>query len=117
HLRDNQIEAIALDDFRNLPGKGVLGSFNGDSWMVGSRAWMREMEIPINKSLAEAAQNFETNGYSTVWMAHSNEVLAVMALADQLKPTAAAVIARLQKRGLQLHMLTGDQQAAAANIA
>jgi len=117
HLRENQIEAIVLDDFRNLPGKGVLGSFAGDSWMVGSSSWMQEMAIPMSKSLLEAANNFETNGYTTVWMAHGNEILAVLALADQLKDSAAAAVARLQQRGLQLHMLTGDHQAAAAQIA
>jgi len=117
HLRDNQIEAIVLDDFRNLPGKGVLGTFAGDSWMVGSDSWMLEMQIPRSNNLVEAAKNFEANGYTTVWMAHGNEALAVLALADQLKPSAATAVARLLKRGLQLHMLTGDHQAAAANIA
>jgi len=117
HLRENQIHAVDLDDFRNLPGKGVLGTFAGESWMVGSTTWMREMDIPISNHLRSAAANFEANGYTTVWMAHGNETLAVLALNDQLKPSAATVIARLQKRGLQLHMLTGDQNAAAQNMA
>lgn len=117
HLRTNGIAAIDLDDFRNLPGKGVLGTFAADSWMVGSGRWMQEMGIPVNKPLQEAATRFETNGYTTVWMAHGNEALAVLALSDQLKPSAANTIKRLQQRGLQLHMLTGDQSAAAGQIA
>lgn len=117
HLRDHQILPIDLDNFRNLPGKGVIGSFAGDSWLVGSGAWMREMQLPVNRNLVEAAENFENNGFTTVWMAHGNEILAVLALSDQLKSSAAAAVARLQKRGLQLHMLTGDQSAAAQNMA
>lgn len=117
HLRANGILPIDLDDFRNLPGKGVLGTFASDSWMVGSSQWMQEMAIPVSSYLQEAASRYETNGYTTVWMAHGNEALAVLALSDQLKPTAAASIQRLQKRGLVLHMLTGDHSAAAQQMA
>mgnify|MGYP001627153176 CR=1 FL=1 len=117
HLRDNGILPIDLDDFRNLPGKGVLGTFAADSWLVGSSQWMVEMGIPVSKSLQEAATQFETNGYTTVWMAHGNEALAVLALSDQLKPSAASSIQKLRRRGLKLHMLTGDHSAAAQQIA
>ncbi len=117
HLRDNGIQPVELDAFKNLPGKGVLGTFAGESWMAGSESWIREMEIPIGSRLREAAASFREKGFTLVWLAHGNESLAVLALTDQLKDSAAISVDHLQKRGLTLHMLTGDQDASAQHIA
>lgn len=84
---------------------------------IGNRALMLEDAISIPSSAATFVHDSESQGRTAVLMAMDDRVVAVFSIADPIKPEAPGVIAALQSRGLQCHMLTGDNWTTARSIA
>jgi Cu+-exporting ATPase len=104
------------DGFEAIAGSGVQGRVDGRWVQIGTAAWMRELEIDT-QPLAEYAEKAEEDAKTTVWIAIDGRLEGLLAIADAVKPTAATVVAALQRMGIEVAMLTGDNQHTAHAIA
>jgi len=85
--------------------------------VVGNRAWLQQNGIGLSAAQEQHASSFEARGATVIFVA-SNETLAGMiALADEPKPEAAAVVAHLQREGVMVWMVSGDNERTAKHIA
>lgn len=100
-------------DFSSEAGFGVRARIGNRAVVVGRRAPVGD----VPEELVEAAQGLESEGSTTAWVRVGDEVAGFLALADQLKPTAAEAVAGLHAAGLETVMITGDNRAAAEAIA
>ncbi len=107
----------AVTGFVSLPGSGVRGRVGDRDVVVGSRALLAELSFDIPVALAAAAAAAEDLGQTTVLVGWDGQARAALAVADRLRPTAAAAVARLRDLGLRPMMLTGDNERAALAIA
>jgi Cu+-exporting ATPase len=103
-------ELPSVVNFKALPGHGVEGEVDGRSLRLGSPAWLGLAADPVVGELQRA-------GKTVVVLAEAGEVLALLAIADALRPTSRAAVALLRERGIRVVMLTGDNAATAAAIA
>ena len=101
-----------LSDFRAVPGKGVEGSVDGRILRLGAPDWFPELALPTEQIAA-----LQASGKTVVVLAEKNLALALLAIADPLRDTSRAAVARLKGMGLKVVMLTGDNAATAAAIA
>jgi Cu+-exporting ATPase len=99
--------------FANEPGAGVSGQVEGQRLRLGSEEWA----TPAGQAGTHAAPQPEETAATTVWLANDTTLLARFTLADRLRPTSQAAVARLKALGIRSIMLSGDQEAAAAAIA
>ena len=99
----------AVSQFVATPGCGVAGVVDGRSLRLGAPAWLGG-ESSALATLQEA-------GKTVVVLAEGERLLALLAIADPLRPTSATAVARLQARGIHVVMLTGDNPRTAAAIA
>ena len=106
---------IEVDGFESVTGQGVKGSYNGISYYAGNRRLMQGRRI--SSALQENASAWEAEGQTIVWFANETEVLAVIAIADRIKPSSVHAIRTLQAEGVEVHLLTGDNEATAKVIA
>jgi Cu+-exporting ATPase len=116
-LRAAQARALmppGLDGFLSTPGRGVAGRIGGAAVLLGSPAFLASQGIAGDD--ATAAELAET-GASVIAVARDQRLLGHIALADRLRPSAAAAVRALQQRGIATCMLTGDNPASAAAIA
>jgi len=97
-------------NFKALPGHGVEGEVAGRSLRLGSPAWLGLDADPAVGELQRA-------GKTVVGLAEGDHILALLAIADALRPTSKDAVARLRQRGIRVVMLTGDNAATAAAIA
>ena len=108
------LELTLPDAVRAVAGKGVSGVLRGRPVAVGSPEFLKELGLLVPASLLapvlEAA-------LTPVAVAVAGQVQGVFGLADPLRPTSRAAVARLQALGVRVVMLTGDHPAAAARIA
>ena len=113
-----------VSDFAAYPGLGVSAVAEGHAVLVGKRGWLAGEwslatgpEQPELTELAERADRAEENGQTAVFVAWDGRVRGVLTVADTIKPTARAAVARL--RDLRLHpvLLTGDNERAARAVA
>jgi Cu+-exporting ATPase len=118
-VRRRGIPAPPAEGFRALPGRGVAGSVEGRSLLLGSRRLLDEAEIG-GGALAEAAARLEAQGRTLAWLVESGPapvVLGLLAFGDALRPGAREAVAALRRAGLGIALLSGDSRGAAAATA
>ena len=101
-----------VSDFRALPGKGVEGVIDGRLLRLGAPAWFGNVELPLDQIGA-----LQAAGKTVVVLVEDRTALALLAIADPLRESSRAAVARLKSMGLRVVMLTGDNAATAAAIA
>lgn len=105
------------EEFESLTGQGIRGRVGGTRYYIGNRRLLDEQQIAVAPQLAQEADRLEAEAQTVVWLANEHEALAVVAIADRVKPTSAQAIHRLQRQGIDVHLLTGDNEATARAIA
>ena len=103
-------------DFQAWPGRGVAARLDDKPAMLGRPAWLREQGIELG-GLTAAVDSLTAAGKTAVALAVDGQAAGIIALADALKPEAAAAVAQLRSMGLTVTMLTGDNRRAAQFIA
>jgi len=106
----------SASDFQAIPGHGLEATVDGRSIVVGNRKLMRDRTIDFS-ALSERAATLEGAGRTVVYAAVDGQAAGLIAIADALRPNAAAAVAALKKLGVQVAMLTGDNRATAERIA
>jgi len=103
-------ELPRVENFRAWSGLGVEGVVEGRQLRLGSPDWLG---IPVDAEIA----GMQAAGKTVVGLMDDGRLLALLAIADALRPTSRQAVARLRERGIRLVMLTGDNAATAAAIA
>lgn len=116
---DNATEFEAftsVSDFIAIAGSGVQG-YVADRWVqIGTHRWMKELEIDT-QALQQQWDRLEYLGKTAIWIAVDGQVEGIMGIADAVKPSSIQAIRTLQKMGLEVVMLTGDNRRTAEVIA
>jgi heavy metal translocating P-type ATPase len=103
-------------DFDAPAGKGVLGTVQGHRLLIGTAGFLTSQDIdPV--ALAETADRLRRTGATAVLVAVDGTPAAVIGIADQVKGTTPAALAALRKEGIEVIMLTGDNEVTAAAVA
>jgi Cu+-exporting ATPase len=106
----------ALGAFVTVPGQGVDALATEGRVLIGNRALMEARGVEIDALQARAAA-LAAEGKTVVYVAFAGQALGLAAVADVLKPEAAAAVAALRGRGRDVVMLTGDHRVTAMAIA
>lgn len=112
-----QPESKPIERFENIPGRGITGWVDGQQYYVGNQKLMQEKDCEISITLNTVANTWATQAYSLIWFSNATRVLAVAAVADRIRDSAANTISTLMKRGIDVYMLTGDNQKSASTVA
>lgn len=126
HPMARAIVAAAQERGLNLPvhaqchfviGRGVAALIDGAEVLVGNDKWMQDNAVAID-SLAQAAREQAELGYSLVYVARAGRVSGLLAIANPVRPRAAAVLAWLRADGVkEMHLVTGDTDRMARAVA
>jgi P-type Cu+ transporter len=103
--------------FTALPGAGVRGSVEGREVTVGSPALFTELSMEVPAELRAAVTEAENDARTVVLAGWDDQARAAIVVADQLRPGAAAAVARLHRLGLRTVLLTGDNEQTARAVA
>ena len=107
---------IDCRDFVAIAGSGVQGIVSNQLVQIGTQRWMNELGIATN-ALQPQREQLENAGKTVVWLAVDGRTMAIMAIADAVKLSSVNAIRSLQKLGLEVVMLTGDNHRTADVIA
>lgn len=111
HLNESDLPAV--DGFESLPGRGLTGTIDGTVYYAGNLRLLSEKDIVPDEQQRARATEWEREAKTVVWLADDRQVLALLAITDRLKPTSAEAVAELHRMGIEVHMLTGDNENAA----
>lgn len=103
--------------FESLTGRGIRGTVGSTLYYAGNRRLLTEQGISVSPQLEEEAERLTAEAQTVIWLADEHEALAIAAIADRIKPTSRPAIAALQRQGIEVHLLTGDNESTARAIA
>jgi len=113
----NGISNVAIHQFESITGKGAQATYEGETYFVGNKKLLIEHHIKSEPQLQDQADAWGKQSKTVIWFANSTHALAVFAIADQIKETSVKAIQEIQAMGIDLYMLTGDNEATAQAIA
>ena len=113
---DNQLAPHAVDNFAALPGRGVRGDINGQTYHLGNHRLVEDLGL-CSPELEEKLFALEKQGKSVVLLLDHSGPLALFAVADTVKDSSREAIEQLHELGIKTLMLTGDNAHTAEAIA
>jgi Cu2+-exporting ATPase len=105
----------AATAFTNIDGQGARARIGEEVVLLGNRKLMEAEQVGLAELAAEAAR-LQGGGRTVVHVARGGRLIGLIAIADAVRPTSKATIAKLQERGVKVAMITGDNQATAERI-
>ncbi|QIR41825.1 copper-translocating P-type ATPase (plasmid) [Tolypothrix sp. PCC 7910] len=116
YAQSQEVPLADVRDFEAVAGSGVQGIVSNRLVQIGTQRWMEELSINT-QALLQDKERLEYLGKTAVWLAVDGEIKGVMGIADAIKPTSTQAVRALQRLGLEVVMLTGDNQRTAESIA
>lgn len=113
----HEVTDINLSLFESVTGKGVKANYENETYFVGNKKLLAENNIYIAEQLQKLAEEWSTQAKTVIWFANSKQALSVIAISDKIKETSAEAIRQIQEMGIEVYMLTGDNEATAKAIA
>lgn len=115
-VQEHNINLLETDHFEALPGFGIRAGVNNKVILAGTRKLMREQNVDI-ADIEITMEKMENEGKTAMLIAIDNELAGIIAVADTVKDTSKEAISRMQNLGLEVIILTGDNQRTADAIA
>jgi len=116
HLKVLQTETVGIDSFLSITGLGAEAKFKDEHYHIGNESLMLQKDITIPIALNTKANELKVEAKTVVYVAHQHKVVGIIAVADKVKETTFAAIQKLQQMGIDIHMLTGDNEQTAKAI-
>lgn len=116
YARSQAVELADPQEFEAVAGSGVQGYVDRQLVHIGTHRWMTELGIDTS-ALQASWDKLEYLGRTVIWIAVDGKVEALMGIADAVKPSSVNAIRTLKRMGLEVIMLTGDNQRTANVIA
>ena len=115
HLEN--VENLSVTSFESVTGKGAKATHNNETYFVGNKKLLAENNINIAEQLQEQADEWGEQSKTVIWFSDSKQAFSVIAISDKIKETSVQAIQEMQDMGIDLYMLTGDNEATAKAIA
>jgi heavy metal translocating P-type ATPase len=117
YAKTQNIETLKATDFNAITGKGVEGIVNGKKVSLGNPKMMDDVKAELTSEMQEEAQVFQKQGKTVSFLAIDSDVCGYVVIEDKIKDTSVKAIKELQAKGIEVIMLTGDNQNTAAAVA
>jgi Cu2+-exporting ATPase len=116
-LQSEDVKRITLESFESVTARGVKGKLHGKTYFIGNKKFIDEAGTHVNEEEQTIASRLQAEAKTVVYFSSEERVLAVIAIADKIKATSQAAIKSLQARGIEVYMLTGDNEQTAKAVA
>lgn len=116
-LQKEGITAVSIDKIESITGKGISAIYQNSEYMIGNPTLMQEKTVHISAPFLSHINTLQQKAKTVVVFSKDKVAVAVIAIADRIKPSSKYAITQLQEMGIDVYMLTGDNQQTAAAIA
>lgn len=111
------VPTVAITNFESITGQGVRAKVEGEEYFVGNPSFLKANQIKINEDFLQKSTIWEAEAKTVIGFANATNVLALLAISDEVKPTSVTAIRELEQMGIAVYMLTGDAEKAAQAMA
>lgn len=104
----DSLELKKVSNFKYKPGEGVFAKIDDKDYFLGNRALISSVDITLSQDIEGTLVKLENEGKTTIILATGHKLLGIIAVADTIKKTSYKAIAQLQKKGIEVWMISGD---------
>ena len=109
-----QAKLLQVEAFKEFPGKGLYGTIDRRSFLLGNRRLLEDNGIEIKPAIADEAARYQEQGKTISYIAIGQDIVGFVVIGDPIKASSREAIKKLQHSGVEIIMLTGDSAATAA---
>ncbi|WP_213196084.1 heavy metal translocating P-type ATPase [Cloacibacterium caeni] len=106
-----------VKNFENISGRGILGEIDSKKLFLGNIHYLKENHFEISENLLQKAQILENEANTVSYLTIDEKAVAVFGFKDKIKDNAKSAIKSLQNKGIEVIMMTGDNEATAKHVA
>ena len=110
-------EKVSISDIRTMPGMGMVGEFDGQIAAAGNQELMSEVGVVFTDELTQRIEKATNKGSSMVFVCIGPRLLGWIEFNDLVRDTSSLAVKRAKQMGIEVVMLTGDNQQSAATVA
>ena len=114
---ENKIKLFNLENFNAIPGYGVTAEILNVKYYFGNEKLIQKNGLELDKLKKDEISKLEEEGKTVMILSSEKEVLGIIAVADTIKDTSKEAVEKLQKMGIEVYMITGDNLRTANAIA
>ena len=107
---------VKIDNFKDIPGQGITGVCDGKTYFAGNKSLLDDNGVDGEKSVLEKVKQWIEEGKTVIYFADSSRMLAALAVTDCIKATSTEAVRLLRADGIEVYMLTGDNESAARHV-
>lgn len=115
--KEKKFELIKLDNFESITGKGVKALCKAKKIGVGNHRLLEDFKTSLNGDEKRLVKEWQHTGQTVMYLILDNKVEGIVGVSDKIKPTSANAVLELQKMGVKVIMLTGDNAITAKSVA
>ena len=116
-FKELQINTVDINSFSSITGSGVTAIYARNIYFVGSQKLLESMNITIPEPLMAKAKEWASLSNSVVWLSNQFSAICAIAISDKIKLSSNIAVKQLQGLGVEVYMLTGDNEHTAYTIA
>ncbi|HPN14847.1 MAG TPA: heavy metal translocating P-type ATPase [bacterium] len=116
YAKKRGVKAEDVKNFQAVSGLGVTAEIGGVQYRLGSRRWLGD-DLELSDEFLTKIINLESHGKTVMLLGAGSKALAALALADTVKTTSKSAVSKLKQMGLEVYMITGDNENTAKAIA
>lgn len=115
--KEENLTIEKVDHFENISGKGVQGSINGKKVYLGNENLLTSNNLSVPQALKEKAVEVQSKAHTISYIAEDKNVLGFISFTDKIKDTSKKAVQRLMSEGIDVIMMTGDNEHTAKAVA
>jgi Cu2+-exporting ATPase len=117
HLKLKALDPVQIENFQSITGKGVTAMYKGKIYLAGNTALLKDYRIIIPEDIVQQAMRLQQQAQTVIYFTDEHQILGLMAIEDRIKENSAEAISTLINQGIDVYMLTGDNEFTAAAVA
>ncbi|SHI98958.1 Cu2+-exporting ATPase [Mesonia phycicola] len=117
YAKKREIKLQKTQDFKAITGKGVEGKIDNELYFLGNKRLIEDHSINVSQDLQQEILQQQEKGKTVSYLANTKEVLGYVVIGDPIKKSSKKAIQELQRKNIEVVMLTGDNKQTAAAVA
>lgn len=114
--RDKQMELVMPDSFESVTGAGIMTSWKGWKVSVGNRRLLEHLNVPVSEETKKLAAEYAGVGKTPMYVVADGRLAGLICVADTIKETSVEAVGKMKNLGVQVYMVTGDNEKTAQYI-
>ena len=116
-MKEKELDQLDIKDFEAIPGKGAKAEIDGEKIYVGNKGILEELKGIKMGDAEKQAEKLSSQGKTSIYVATGKKLLGIIALDDIIRDESKEAVAELKGMGMDIAMITGDNQATAKKVA